>query len=151
MDPHIPSYPVFSGRVRHALDGKNRTTIPVAWRPEEPAPLWLVPQTDGACLLAMPSTEFRAVPARVNALSHLDAEDRQHFIDLFFAEAQEVTPDKQGRFVIPEHFCAELKLAEEIILSGAESKFKIWNPTAFERFRAQRRSATRGVGKQVQL
>jgi MraZ protein len=128
MTVQPPSYPLFSGRVHHALDQKNRTTIPVGWRPTEPAPLWLVPQTDGLCLLAMPYEEFKAVPARVNAQTQLDPEDRQHFIDLFFAEAEEVTPDKQGRFVIPTHFCEKLKLSGEIVLSGADSKIKIWNP-----------------------
>ena len=151
MSSQPPSYPLFSGRVRHALDQKNRTTIPVGWRPTEPAPLWLVPQTDGQCLLAMPYEEFKAVPARVNALTQLDPEERQNFIDLFFSEAEEITPDKQGRFVIPEHFCKELKLSGEIVLSGADSKFKIWNPDVFDQFLADRRTGRRSVGKQVQL
>ena len=99
----------------------------------------------------MPFEEFKAVPARVNALTHLDPEERQDFIDLIFSEAQEVTPDKQGRFVIPEHFCTQLKLRGEIVLSGADTKIKIWNPEVFEAFLAQRRNGTRGVGKQVQL
>lgn len=151
MTTPTQSYPVFSGRVRHALDQKNRTTIPVGWRPTEPAPLWLVPQTDGQCLLAMPYAEFKAVPGRVNALAQLDPEERQNFIDLFFSEAEEVTPDKQGRFVIPVHFCEELKLAGEIVLSGADSKFKIWNPDVYDQFVTDRRAGRRSVGKQVQL
>ncbi|MEO8353535.1 MAG: hypothetical protein ABI680_17540 [Chthoniobacteraceae bacterium] len=145
------TYPLFSGRVRHALDAKNRTTIPAGWRPARPAPLWLVPQSDGSCLLAMPYEEFKAIPARVNSLTHIDAEDRQNFIDLIYAEAEQVTPDKQGRFVIPEHFCRELTLSGEIILTGAESKLKIWNPEAFEAFRSRRRTETRNVGKLAQL
>jgi division/cell wall cluster transcriptional repressor MraZ len=145
------SYPVFSGRVRHALDPKNRTTIPSNWRPEKPAPLWLVPQSDGLCLLALPHDEFRAVPAKVNTLAHMDPEERQDFIDLFFSEAQEVTPDSQGRFVIPQHFCEQLKLKDWVCLSGADSKFKIWNPDEFDRFLAERRTQTRSIGKQAQL
>jgi division/cell wall cluster transcriptional repressor MraZ len=151
MASQLHSYPVFSGRVRHALDPKNRTTIPSNWRPEKPAPLWLVPQSDGLCLLALPYEEFRAVPAKVNTLAHMDPEERQDFIDLFFSEAQEVTPDSQGRFVIPQHFCEQLKLKDWVCMSGADSKFKIWNPDEFDRFLAERRTQTRSIGKQAQL
>ena len=151
MATELQSYPVFSGRARHALDSKNRTTIPSQWRPKTPAPRWLVPQSDGQCLLALPYEEFRAVPAKVNALAQMDPEDRQNFIDLFFSEAQEVTPDAQGRFVIPQHFCEELGLKEWVCMAGADSKFKIWNPEVFERFLAERRTQTRSIGKQAQL
>lgn len=151
MPAQTQSYPLFSGRARHALDAKNRTVIPVGWRPKKPASLWLVTQSDAACLLAMPYEEFKAVPGRVNARADIDPEERQHFIDYFYSEAHEVTPDGQGRFVIPEHFCTELKLRGEVVLAGAESKFKIWNPTAFEQFRTDRHPVRRGVGKLVQL
>jgi MraZ protein len=144
-------YPIFSGRARHALDAKNRTTIPVGWRPEKPTPLWIVPQSDSSCLLAMPEAEFRAVPARVNALTHLDAEERQDFIDIFMSEAEQVTPDGQGRFVIPPRFCEKLGLRGEVVLSGADAKFKIWKPEDFEQFLTDRLSRARTVGKQAQV
>lgn len=142
---------MFWGRVRHALDAKNRTVIPATWRPEEPASLWLVPQSDHACLLAMPYEEFRAIPDRVNARADLNPERRKRFIDWFFAEAQEVTPDKQGRFVIPEHFCADLNLRTEVVLAGSEAKFKIWNVEVFDKVHAEYRVDTRDIGKEVQL
>lgn len=91
------------------------------------------------------------MPAKVNALTTMDPEERQDFIDLFFSEAMEVTPDSQGRFVIPQHFCEQLGLKDEVCLAGADSKFKIWAPTAFEQFLAERRSQTRSIGKQAQL
>ena len=151
MATHAPAFPIFSGRVRHALDAKNRTVIPAAWRPEEPAPLWLVPQSDRSSLLAMPERVFEAVEGTVNANPNLDPEQRQAFLELFFSEAQTVTPDKQGRFVIPEQFCAELKLRNEVLFAGAQSKFKIWNVAAFESFEAERRPTIRTVGRAVQL
>lgn len=151
MPAQSQSYPLFSGRVRHALDAKNRTVIPVHWRPKKSAPLWLVTQSDIACLLAMPYEEFKAIPGRVNERKDVDPEVRQHFIDYFFSEAHEVTPDAQGRFVIPEHFCSELKLKGEVVLAGADAKFKIWNPAAFEQFRTDRHPVRRDVGKLVQV
>lgn len=151
MATQDPSYPLFAGRVRHSLDAKNRTVIPANWRTRDPAPLWLVPQTDHACLLAMPFDEFNAIPARVNARTDLNPKARQNFIDWLFAEAQEVIPDKQGRFVIPEHFCAELELRNEVVLAGASAKFKIWNVASFDKFHAEQRQNTRAIGEEVQL
>lgn len=151
MATQTQSYPVFSGRARHALDAKNRTTIPSGWRPDAPLPLWLVPHSDGTCLLGLPLEEFRAVPAKVNALTHLDAEDRQNFIDNFFSSAEQVTPDAQGRFVIPPQFCKDLGLDDEVVLAGANTQFKIYAPAVFEKLDTQRRAQTRSIGKQVQL
>lgn len=149
MATNPTSYPLFSGTVRHALDPKNRTTIPSDWRPETPAPIWLVPQSDHECLLAMPEEEFRAVPARVEALPDFSAEERAAFLDLFFADAEKVVPDKQGRFVIPERFCESLKLQGEIVLSGAHAKFKIWHPPAWSAFVERRRSEGRQVARHI--
>jgi hypothetical protein len=36
-------------------------------------------------------------------------------------------------------------------MSGADSKFKIWNPDELDRFLAERRTQTRSIGKQAQL
>jgi DNA-binding transcriptional regulator/RsmH inhibitor MraZ len=36
-------------------------------------------------------------------------------------------------------------------MTGADSKFKIWNPDEFDRFLAEHRPQTRSIGKQAQL
>lgn len=145
------SYPNFFGRVRHALDVKKRTTIPTQWRPITPAPLWIFPQSDGQCLLAMTESEFRAIPDLVNSKTNLSPDARRRFIDVVFAEAEQIIPDKQGRFVIPDHFCQRLKLKDQIIISGANSKLKIWNPETFEKFMAESEPDSLEVGKEAQL
>jgi len=151
MATHTQSNSSFFGRAHHTLDGKNRTTLPSSWRPEKPSPLFLVPHSDGQCLLGLPPEEFYAVEAKVNALTHIDPDDRQQFIDNFFSSAEQVTPDGQGRFVIPPQFCEQLGFKDEVVFAGAHKQFKIYAPAVFEIVDTQRRTQTRSIGKQVQL
>ena len=48
--------PVFMGEFCHAIDGKNRITIPSAWRPAEKkgTELFLIPSSSANCLTVMP-------------------------------------------------------------------------------------------------
>ncbi len=46
--------PVFMGEFCHAIDGKNRITIPSPWRFAEEVELFLIPSTSSNCLSGRP-------------------------------------------------------------------------------------------------
>lgn len=55
--------------------------------------------------------------------------DTEHFI---FASAYEVTPDIQGRIVIPERLLTYSGLGEDIYFLGLGDRVEIWNKEAWE-------------------
>lgn len=116
--------PVFMGEFCHAIDGKNRITIPSAWRFVEGAELFLIPSTTSRCLTVMTRPELDRIrekaanlpgPQRIAVLRHIGSQGHQ------------VALDKAGRLSLPEIFCRQFQLSGDVTLSGAIETFEIWN------------------------
>ena len=90
---------MFLGEYTPTLDEKGRLTLPAKFR-EELETAYLTSEVD-RCLALWPPEEFatRARELREQAKRDAAAHDRAAY---FFAGAQEVTPDKQGRIAIPQ-------------------------------------------------
>lgn len=120
--------PVFMGEFRHAMDGKNRLTIPSAWRFQEEAELFLIPSSTSPCLTAMPRSEIDRIRTKA---AEMPGAQRAVILRRIGALGHQVWLDKNGRLSLPETFCRELKLSGEITLSGAIDTFEIWNTDAW--------------------
>jgi MraZ protein len=140
MPADPPVIITFSGEFRHALDGKNRITIPADWRrivPEtEVDEFFVIPDKSNHFLFAMPPKDFHGVREVVNSNTALSAVERQTFIRGFYAKARRCVLDRQGRLVLPEEQCRQAGLQEEVLLVGVHNKFEIWNPEAYGRAQA---------------
>lgn len=129
---------IFSGEYRHALDPKNRVSVPSCWKlkpkdGDEPAELFLVPDpATSDFLLIFPREEFEAVAQRVEA-SNIPPKDKRIFIRQFYSQAKRGAVDKQGRLLLPEDFCSQLDLRGEVLLAGSVTRFEIWNPGRWDR------------------
>jgi MraZ protein len=119
--------PVFMGEFRHAIDGKNRITLPAKWRSkdEDDIELFLFPSTTANCLTVMPRAELDRIRAKV-AMNYPGAQ-RTIALRQLGAMTRQVTLDKHGRLSLPEEFCTRLKLTGEVTLSGVVETFEIWN------------------------
>ncbi len=120
--------PVFMGEFRHALDGKNRLTIPSAWRFEDEAELFLIPSSTSACITAMPRREIDRIRAKI---ADLPGPQRAQAMRRIGSLGHQVWLDKGGRLSLPETFCRDRQLAGEVTLSGALDTFEIWNTDAW--------------------
>ena len=116
--------PMFMGEFCHAIDGKNRITIPSAWRFVDEAELFLIPSTTSRCLTVMTRQELDRIRAKAAALP---GPQRIAVLRHIGSQGHQVSLDKAGRLSLPENFCRELKLSGEVTLSGAIETFEIWN------------------------
>ena len=64
------------------------------------------------------------------ALTH---PDKRHALLSLTANAQEVSPDKQGRILIAERLRSQVGISEEVRLVGALDRIELWNPETFSR------------------
>lgn len=126
------SQPIFSGRFRHALDGKNRITIPARWRQTDADDFFLVPDQTNSYIRVMPPEEFRKVDESVEKLEGLTAQEKRAFIRHFYSEAQNCSTDKQGRLLLPEEQCRQVGLRDEVVIVGGLARFEIWNPKKWD-------------------
>jgi MraZ protein len=116
--------PVFMGEFCHAMDGKNRLTIPSAWRFEEAVELFLIPRSASRCLMVMTRSELDRIREKAQALP---GTQRTALLRRIGSQSHQVTLDKNGRLSLPEEFCRQLRLSNEVTLVGAVETFEIWN------------------------
>ena len=133
MDSPQIEQPLFTGEFRHAMDAKNRVTIPSRWRRGEIDEFFSIPNLEGRFLMVMPPREFKRLAEKVEHDESLAPAERRRFIRQFSSRAQHVTSDKQGRIVLPDEQCKPLDLRSEVVLVGNYSRFEIWSPEVWQK------------------
>ncbi len=123
----------YAGEFRHAMDDKNRLTIPARWRRGEAEEFIMVPGPQQQYLLVMLPEEFARMITQVEQNQDLSAADRRTFLRQFHARAQHGTSDRQGRIVLPEDLCRQVGLKSEVALVGGRGRFEIWNSDNWKR------------------
>lgn len=106
---------MFLGEYTHTLDDKGRLTLPAKFR-EQLEKAYVTSEVD-RCLALWPPDEFatRARELREQAKRDAASHDRAAY---FFAGAQEVTPDKQGRIAIPPSLRDFAGLSGPVVVTG---------------------------------
>jgi MraZ protein len=151
MSKSVPSPTIYAGEFRHAVDAKHRVTIPSRWRGEEGGEFFAVPDPAGNFLMILPPAEFDRVKSDVEANASIAPADRRKFIRRFYALAQLVTVDKQGRVLLPEEHCRRLDLGGEVVLIGSHSRMEIWNTQRWAAATADEDEVFRRVAGEVGL
>ena len=118
------------GEYEHALDDKNRLTLPARFRKAFADGLFVARWVD-PCLLVYPRdgwSEF--VDRNLKALNPFSREARQmnRFI---FAGAVETELDRQGRIVLTPALIDHAKLGREVVVAGVRDHLEIWDPRAW--------------------
>ena len=134
MPPDSPIPPHFyAGEFRHAIDPKNRITIPSRWRRSETEEFIMLPDAQAQFLIIMPVEEFARMSSAAEFDHAVTARERRVFLRQLHSRAQHGISDKQGRIVLPEDLCQQLALKGEVALVGGRGRFEIWNTQRWER------------------
>jgi len=149
MATSLNSLPIFSGEFRHALDGKNRVTIPACWRNEDSDEFFVIVNPSHGCLTAMPPAVFMSIGEEAKA--RYEPSKLQDFIRKLYARAIRVTTDKQGRLLLNEEQCKQAGLHGDMVLAGARDRFEIWNPASWTKFQQADQAKFEEVAKEVGL
>jgi MraZ protein len=134
---------MFLGEFLHSLDPKGRLILPARFR-ELLTQAYVTSQIDG-CLALWAPAEFRARAEEMKELRKGTAEER-HMARVFFAGAQEASPDRQGRIAIPPNLrkYADLDETRQVVVTGAWDHVEIWDIDAWERTKGAGESALHG-------
>ncbi len=120
----------FLGSYVYQLDGKGRVSLPAAFRREAGDQRFVLIQAYEPSLALYPETEWAGVEERLKELVRHQPEARRFVLSLL-ANAVEVSPDGQGRILIPSKLQEAAKLEGEALLVGAIDRVEIWNPGLF--------------------
>ena len=127
METTPPEKSFYAGQFRHAIDEKNRITIPARWRRAGPEEFIILPEANHQFLLVMSPEEFSRMSSAAENDPTVSARDRRIFLRQLHSLAQHGSADRQGRLVLPEDLCQKLNLKGEVALVGGRGRFEIWN------------------------
>ncbi len=117
---------MFLGQYRHSIDEKGRLTVPARFRELLTDGAFITQGFDGN-LIVLTSEAFKAMTAKVNRSSITDPTARD-LRRLLFSNADRVSPDKNGRILIPQFLRDHYQLDGDAMLIGAGDFFEIWSP-----------------------
>lgn len=121
---------MFLGQYRHNFDEKGRLTVPARFR-ELLTEGAYVTQGFEQNLMVLTIPAFEVITQRVNQTSITDPTARD-LKRLLFSNADRVTPDKNGRILIPQFLREQSGLNSEAVLVGVGDYFEIWSPEQWE-------------------
>jgi MraZ protein len=121
----------FLGSYLYQLDEKGRVALPAAFRREAADQRFVLLQPFPPALALYPEGEWLQVEDRVRDLLKHQPEARMWVLKMM-SSAVEVSPDSQGRILIPARLKEAAQLDTQAMLIGAIDKIEIWNPTVFE-------------------
>jgi MraZ protein len=113
------------GEHEHALDEKNRHTLPSKLRGAFAAGVVVSRGLDG-CLLAWPVEAWRTMVERLETVDQFSADGRK-IRRHYFSGASPGELDKQGRLVIPATLLAAVGITREVTVAGVSDHLEIWD------------------------
>lgn len=120
---------LLTGTFPRTLDDKHRFALPKPLRDELGCPqtqvLFAAPGADGSLSLYTEET-FTRVADQI-ALTSSGSKEGRAFARLFYAQAQRIDIDKQGRIRIPVELARWASLEREIVLIGIRDRLEVWN------------------------
>lgn len=118
------------GSYRHQIDEKSRINLPPPFRRNaDEGPMVLVHAFPDALAL-YPQSSWGEVEIRLRDLLRQEPEARPYVLGIT-ANAAEVTPDRQGRILLPQRLLDAVAIGSAAVLVGAIDRVEIWDPDRF--------------------
>ncbi|MEA2715918.1 MAG: transcriptional regulator MraZ [Actinomycetota bacterium] len=136
---------MFLGEFLHSLDPKGRLILPARFR-ELLTQAFVTSQLDG-CLALWAPTEFQSRAEEMKERAKAADAAERNMARVFFAHAQEASPDRQGRIAIPANLrqFAQLDPESQVVVTGAWDHVEIWDVAVWERAKGAGESALHGA------
>jgi len=120
---------VLLGEHEHALDDKNRLTLPAKLREQLGERVAVSRGLDG-CLYVYSEPEWARLAERVGSLDPFSREART-MQRWFFASGSDAELDKQGRMVIPATLLKTAGIGRDVTVAGVYDHLEIWDRAAW--------------------
>src|SRR3989338_7357377 len=113
------------GEYTHAIDDKNRLSLPVKFRQEMGKKVVLTRGLD-KCVAIFTLKEWQKIAEKLSQSSMLQADSRS-FNRFMFGGAVEAEIDSIGRILLPDFLKEWAKLQTKVAVIGVQSRVEIWN------------------------
>jgi MraZ protein len=119
------------------MDEKGRVSLPAAFRREAGSERFILLQWEKPYLTLFPEDVWAGVQERLLEYRRADSAAWSYIREIT-ANAVEVSPDKQGRILIPAWLQEAASLKGTVVLSGVIDRIEIWDPKEFRKATQER-------------
>ena len=121
----------FLGSYTYTLDDKGRVSLPAPFRRGLEDQRFVLLQVYEPSLALYPETAWRDVEERLRNLLRNDPDARSWVMQLL-ANAVEVSPDSQGRILVPARLQEAAGLEGQVTMVGMIDRVDLWSPGDFQ-------------------
>jgi len=123
------------GQFNHAIDDKNRVSLPSKFRKEMGKKVVVTPGLD-SCLFIFSVKEWEKIAERLSVKegSMLQADSRG-FNRYLLGGAVEVEVDGAGRMLLPEYLKQRAGLKSKVVFIGVRDRAELWDEDAWNAYR----------------
>ena len=138
---------MFIGEYTHSIDDKGRVAIPAKFRAKLGA-VAIVTRGLDRCLFVFAKPEWDKLAEKIIALPLAKADSRA-FARLMLSGAVDVTPDTQGRVVIPENLKRYAGLEKTAVVAGVYNRIEIWDETTWQHYKEKTEAASDDIAEKL--
>jgi MraZ protein len=120
----------FVGQYEHQMDPKGRVSLPSAFRREADGDRFVLLQWEPRYLTLFPEEKWLDVQKNLLEFRRTNP-SAWNQVRLIIAKAVEVSPDKQGRILVPAALQADATLSGTVLLSGNLDRVELWDPATY--------------------
>jgi MraZ protein len=142
---------MFYGENLHSIDRKGRLILPAKFREIAKSHFiekFFVTRGLDKCLFMFSEEEWRVQESKFKAISFTKQQART-FNRLYFSGAVEVSPDRQGRILIPQYLKDYAQIKREVIVVGVSNRIEIWAKEKWQAFYGSSQSSFEEIAEKL--
>jgi len=133
---------MFLSTYENKLDKKRRVSVPASFRSYLSSlgynGVVCYPSFNNQCIEAWPQDRIEKISNTIDALNPFE-EKKDFFATSILSESINLQFDSEGRISFTEKLLKHAKIKNNMLFVGQGKTFQIWDPTLFEKFKAQSR------------
>lgn len=126
---------MFIGEFNHTVDIKGRVSLPARFRDELSTTFYITKGMEG-CLFIYDESEWKAMDEKIKRL-RLTSKAARNFSRQFYGQADQLSCDRQGRFLIPPALRAYAEIEKEVVILGVSNRIEVWSKAHWDAYRDQ--------------
>lgn len=120
------------GEYTNSVDKKGRVTMPSKFVKEMGKTLFISRGLDGT-LSVYTKKSWQKLEEKINQLS-MTKEKNRAFARFILSGSQEISPDSQGRILIPQHLREHADIDSKLVWTGLGDKAEIWSEEKWNKY-----------------
>jgi MraZ protein len=142
---------MFYGEYLHSIDRKGRLILPAKFREVAKGNFiekFFVTRGLDKCLFMFSEEEWRQQESKFKAIPFTKQQSRT-FNRLYFSGAVEISPDKQGRILLPQYLKDFAEIKKEVMIVGVSNRVEIWAKNKWEEFYGNSRATFEEIAEKL--